>query len=65
MPFEINSNRLMFLALFLIVAVSAWSLFGGDLNVFLDYVMKTVDKEEEGFQSGGTCGCNKEQKKWF
>ena len=59
MPFEIKSNKLMFFALFLIVAVSAWSLFGSNLNVFL----KTVDKE--GFQSGGTCGCNKEQKKWF
>ena len=59
MPFEIKSNKLMFFALFLIVAVSAWSLFGSNLNVFLN----SVDKE--GFQSGGTCGCNKEQKKWF
>ena len=59
MPFEINSNRLMFLALFLIVAVSAWSLFDRDLNMFLNSV------ETEGFQSGRTCGCNKEQKKWF
>jgi hypothetical protein len=58
-----TSGKVAFLSLFSIVAVSAWSLFGGDLNVFLDYAMKTVDKE--GFQSGSSCGCNKEQKKWL
>jgi hypothetical protein len=56
-------EKVAFLFTFSIVAISAWSLFGGDLNVFLDYVMETV--ETEGFQSGRTCGCDKEQKKWL
>ena len=59
-----TSGKIAFLSLFSIVAVSAWSLFGGDLNVFLDYVMKTVDKDE-GFSSDGSCGCDRDKKKWF
>ena len=49
---------------FSIVAVFAFAVFGGDLNVFLDYAMKTVDKEE-GFSSDGSCGCDRDKKKWF
>jgi len=32
---------------FSIVAIFAFAVFGGDMNVFLDYAMKYVDKEEE------------------
>lgn len=49
---------------FSIVAVFAFAVFGGDLNVFLDYAMKTVEKEE-GFSSDGSCGCDRDKKKWF
>ena len=49
---------------FSIVAVFAFAVFGGDLNVFLDYAMKYVEKEE-GFSSDGSCGCDRDKKKWF
>lgn len=50
---------------FSIVAIFAFAVFGGDMNVFLDYAMKYVDKEEEGFSSDGSCGCDRDKKKWF
>ena len=49
---------------FSIVAVFAFAVFGGDMNVFLDYAMKYVEKEE-GFSSDGSCGCDRDKKKWF
>lgn len=64
--FNMSSQKGQMIAVvgFSIVAVFAFAVFGGDLNVFLDYAMKTVDKEE-GFSSDGSCGCDRDKKKWF
>ena len=44
---------------FSIVAIFAFAVFGGDMNVFLDYAMKYVDKNE-----GFSCGCDRDKKEW-
>jgi hypothetical protein len=49
---------------FSIIAVFAFAIFGGDMNVFLDHTMKYVDKEE-GFSSDGSCGCDRDKNKWL
>ena len=46
---------------FSIIAIVAFSLFGGDMDIFVDYVMKYFDKE--GFEGG--CDCNSNKKKWM
>ena len=64
--FNMSSQKGQMIAVvgFSIVAVFAFAVFGGDLNVFLDYAMKYVEKEE-GFSSDGSCGCDRDKKKWF
>ena len=76
MKMSSSFGKVSFLFTFSIVAVSAWSLFGGDLNVFLDYVMQNFS-QIEGFEyrcphnnkapkTGYTCsgvGCAKGYKK--
>jgi len=47
--FKSGPGRNVLIIAFSVIALGAWSLFGGDLNVFLDKAMKT-----EGFE----CGCN-------
>jgi hypothetical protein len=56
-------GKLLAIIGFSIVAIFAFAVFGGDMNVFLDYAMKYVDKEE-GFSSDGSCDCDKDKKKW-
>ena len=74
--FASGPGRTIGIIAFTIIAIGAWSLFGGDMNVFLDYVMQTVENKE-GFSSMKTedkkrnakesfsCGCNKEKKQWM
>ena len=58
LSFKSGPGRNMIIILFSIIAVGAWSLFGGDMNVFLDKALDAIGKE--GFE----CGCNtKEGKK--
>jgi hypothetical protein len=52
LSFKSGPGRNMIIILFSIIAVGAWSIFGGDLNVFLDKAIDAV--ETEGFE----CGCN-------
>jgi len=55
MKMSSSFGKVSFLSLFSIVAVSAWSLFGGDLNVFLDYVMNNV-AQIDGFATTSCAG---------
>lgn len=50
--FKSGPGRNILIIAFSVIALGAWSLFGGDLNVFLDMAMDAV--ETEGFE----CGCN-------
>jgi hypothetical protein len=53
LSFKSGYGRNILLITFSVITLGAWSLFGGDLNVFLDMAMNAVEKE--GFE----CGCEK------
>ena len=47
-----NFTNVMVLLIFSIVGLGIWSLYGGDMNVFLEYAMDVIPQSNEGF------GCN-------
>jgi hypothetical protein len=74
--FASGPNKTIGIIAFAMIAIGAWILFGGKMNVFLDYAinmnkperfqesfssMQTEDRKKESFD----CGCNKEKKQWF
>jgi len=58
LSFKSGPNRNILIIMFSLIALGAWSLFGGDLNVFLDMAMEKTMKTE-GFE----CGCNLQEGK--
>jgi hypothetical protein len=47
-----NFTNVMILLLFSVVGLGIWSLYGGDMNIFLEYAMSVMpDITKEGFQS--------------
>lgn len=52
LSFKSGPGRNMIIIVFSLIAVGAWSIFGGDMNVFLDMTLDAIGKE--GFE----CGCN-------
>ena len=57
LSFKSGPGRNMIIIAFSVIAMGAWSLFGGDMNVFLDKAIDAV--ETEGFE----CGCNLQEGK--
>jgi hypothetical protein len=53
LSFKSGPGRNMIIIVFSVIAVGAWSIFGGDMNVFLDKALDAIGKE--GFE----CGCEK------
>jgi len=47
-----NFTNVMVLLIFSVVGLGIWSLYGGDMNVFLEYAMDVIPQSNEGF------GCN-------
>lgn len=45
-----NFTNVMILLIFSVVGLGIWSLYGGDMNIFLEYVMNVMPQsDEEGF----------------
>jgi hypothetical protein len=44
-----NFTNVMILLIFSVVGLGIWSLYGGDMNVFLEYAMDVIPQSKEGF----------------
>ena len=44
-----NFTNVMILLIFSVVGLGIWSLYGGDMNVFLEYAMDVIPQSNEGF----------------
>ena len=74
--FASGPNRTIGIIAFAMIAIGAWILFGGKMNVFLDYAininktegfssMQTEDRKKDNTKESFDCGCNKEKKQWM
>ena len=53
-----NFTNTIVLLVFFVIGLGIWSLYGGDMNVFLEYAMDVMPKTKEGFQCDKKSGCS-------
>lgn len=52
-----NFANVLILLVFSAIGLGIWSLYGGDMNIFLEYAMSVIPQTKEGFQCDKKSDC--------